>query len=56
MYDYYLLICCINILLAVRKGEMKEMKQLAGKTRLIFLVPSRSLVGFRVSVTCSSIC
>jgi predicted membrane GTPase involved in stress response len=27
---------------------MKEMKPLAGKTRLIYLVPSRALVGFRV--------
>ena len=35
--------------LAQRKGEMVDMKEIAGKTRLVYRVAARSLVGFRVS-------
>lgn len=34
-------------MMSLRKGRMIEYKEIAGKTRLIFVIPSRGLMGFR---------
>jgi len=34
-------------MMSLRKGKMTEYKEIAGKTRLVFEIPSRGLMGFR---------